>query len=136
MTSRRDHRFEPRHARSLPELLRPLGQAHRLAIIKRLGLQPSNVQDLSDWLGRMENTVSHALHTLHELGLVTFSREGRFVMYRLTERVRLVRKGDSLTINLTADDGDAIEIHTSANAVPAWRQSEAKSGQRAASARR
>jgi len=46
------------------------------------------VCDLSWVLGRAENLVSHHLRQLRSAGLVTSRRDGKMVMYSLTDRAR------------------------------------------------
>lgn len=85
----RERRLDPDRAADLA------GQAKALADPTRLTLATALadggelcVCDLSWILERAENLVSHHLRTLRTAGLVASRRDGKMVMYSLTERGR------------------------------------------------
>jgi len=60
------------------------------------------VCDLAWIVGRHEKLVSHHVRTLRAAGLATSTREGKMVMYELTERGRALlaatTAGDEVTV--------------------------------------
>lgn len=66
-------------------LLRALASPHRLRIIHLLGAGPREVNVLARELGLHQATVSQHLAAMRAVGLVTADRDGRIVLYRLTD---------------------------------------------------
>lgn len=77
---------DPAFAASLEpaaELLRALGNAHRLAILHELGGQSRCVHELVDALGISQPLVSQHLRVLRSIHLVRSERRGRETAYSL-----------------------------------------------------
>ena len=79
-----------------------LGDPTRLAVAVALGSSGTAcVCDLAWIVGRDEKLVSHHVRTLRAAGLATSAREGKMVMYELTERGRALlaatTAGDEVT---------------------------------------
>ena len=78
-------------AQDAAERARALSDPTRLTLAGALGeADPAGgelcVCDLAWIAGRSQNLVSHHMRTLRSLGLVRSRREGKLVMYRLTEQ--------------------------------------------------
>jgi ArsR family transcriptional regulator, lead/cadmium/zinc/bismuth-responsive transcriptional repressor len=70
---------------------RALGDPTRLAVaLALLSCERACVCDLGWIVGRDEKLVSHHLRLLKAAGLASSERDGRMVMYELTERGRLL----------------------------------------------
>ena len=85
----RAKRPSEQEARALAEGFRALGDPTRLTIA--LALRETDelcVCDLAWIVERAENLVSHHLRALRRAGLVTSRRDGKMVMYELTESGR------------------------------------------------
>jgi DNA-binding transcriptional ArsR family regulator len=67
------------------EMFRALGDATRLRILWALAPGPLSVGDLGERIGAPQPTVSRHLKVLRDQSLVSASREGRFVRYRLSD---------------------------------------------------
>ena len=67
------------------ELLRTLGNEHRLAIVLLLRDEARCVHDLVDALGLSQPLVSQHLRVLRSSGLVDRERRGREIAYSLTD---------------------------------------------------
>ena len=84
-------------AQEMAEFFRLLGDANRLRIISLLAKKDLCVCDLATLLEMSESAVSHQLRTLRSLRLVSYTKRGRKVYYRLLDRhvlelyVRLVQ---------------------------------------------
>lgn len=66
-------------------LFRSLGDATRLAIVRRLAAGPARVTDLVEAVGLAQSTVSKHLACLKECGLVTSDPVGRASLFRLAQ---------------------------------------------------
>ena len=64
-------------------LLRLLGDATRLRLLRLLSLEPMNVTELTSVLGLAQSGVSRHLALLREAGLVAEERSGAFAWYRI-----------------------------------------------------
>lgn len=78
-------------AQGAAEAARALSDPTRLTLAGALGEAEAAggelcVCDLAWITGRAQNLVSHHMRTLRSLGLVRSRRDGKLVMYRLTER--------------------------------------------------
>ncbi len=84
-------------AQEMAEFFRLLGDANRLRIISLLAKKDLCVCDLATLLEMSESAVSHQLRTLRSLRLVSYTKQGRKVYYRLQDHhvlelyVRLVQ---------------------------------------------
>ncbi|HHH82172.1 MAG TPA: metalloregulator ArsR/SmtB family transcription factor [Chloroflexi bacterium] len=72
-----------------------LADARRLLILYALDAGPKNVTELTKTLAATQPTISRHLKILRERGLVTATREGTSVVYRLADR-RLIEALDLL----------------------------------------
>ncbi len=85
----RRSRLEPRQAERMAAQARALADPTRLTIVFVLAQGDELcVCDLAWITERAENLVSHHLRVLREESLVSSRREGKMVMYSLTERGR------------------------------------------------
>ena len=73
-------------AQEMAEFFRLLGDANRLRIIFLLAKRDLCVCDLATLLEMSESAVSHQLRTLRSLRLVSYTKRGRKVYYRLLDR--------------------------------------------------
>ncbi len=67
--------------------LKALGDPNRLQIIKALQSSPFTVTDLSLLLDSEMANVSHHLRVLFHAGLVTTTRDGKFIYYQINREV-------------------------------------------------
>ena len=67
--------------------LKALGDSNRLQIIKALQSSPFTVTDLSLLLDSEMANVSHHLRVLFHAGLVTTTRDGKFIYYQINREV-------------------------------------------------
>ena len=85
----RHERLDPVRATRLAEQARALADPTRLIVAAALaGADELCVCDLAWVAERAENLVSHHVRSLRSLGLAESRREGKMVLYRLTERGR------------------------------------------------
>lgn len=85
----RRHRLELECAEKLAAEAKALGDPTRLTLFAALAeARELCVCDLAWVMERAENLVSHHLRVLRSEGLVASRREGKMVMYSLTERGR------------------------------------------------
>ena len=83
----RHERLDPARAAVLAEQARALADPTRLTVAAALaGADELCVCDLAWVTERAENLVSHHARALRTLGLAASRREGKMVLYRLTER--------------------------------------------------
>lgn len=71
---------------TLAEVARALGNGHRLALLERLAQMDSPVEALASSTGLKIGNASQHLQHLRRTGLVTASRSGKQVIYRLTDQ--------------------------------------------------
>ena len=72
-------------AQEMAEFFRLLGDANRLRILSLLAKKDLCVCDLASILEMSESAVSHQLRTLRSLRLVSYTKQGRKVYYRLLD---------------------------------------------------
>jgi DNA-binding transcriptional ArsR family regulator len=72
-------------AQQMAEFFSLLGDANRLRIVSVLALEELCVCDLAAALNMSESAVSHQLRTLRAMRLVSYSKRGRKVFYRLLD---------------------------------------------------
>lgn len=72
---------------SLERLFKALGDPLRLRILTVLNEQPQTTQTLASSLGCAESTISRDLQLLKESGVVVPHRQGKFVFYRVTNKI-------------------------------------------------
>jgi DNA-binding transcriptional ArsR family regulator len=80
LAQRRSARMPPDQ---LVRLLRALADGTRLRTLQLIAQRPRSTQELAPLIGISEATLSRHLRVLTEAGVLTRSREGRFVLYRL-----------------------------------------------------
>lgn len=67
-------------------LFRALGNASRVRLLLELMEQPHSVSDLAEAVGLSQPLTSQHLRVMADRGLVSSTREGRTVIYRLADR--------------------------------------------------
>ena len=72
-------------AQQMAEFFSLLGDTNRLRIVSVLALEELCVCDLAAALNMSESAVSHQLRTLRAMRLVSYSKRGRKVFYRLLD---------------------------------------------------
>ena len=72
-------------AQEMAEFFRLLGDANRLRILSLLAKKDLCVCDLATLLEMSESAVSHQLRTLRSLRLVSYTKRGRKIYYRLLD---------------------------------------------------
>ena len=82
--------------------LKAVAEPDRLRIVAYLRDGPKSVSDIAQHLGQPLANASHHLKALRRAGLVTTSKNGRFVMYSLA--ARFARGGSGRSLN-TLDFG-------------------------------
>lgn len=70
------------------QLLQVVGDKTRLAILRQLLKTDAHVADLNRGLEIEQSLLSHHLRVLRENGLVTSRRDGKSVLYSLTQNAR------------------------------------------------
>lgn len=100
----RDAPLDDEGASQLASALRVLADPARLRLVSLLAAQDDRegcVCNLTEPLGLTQPTVSHHLKVLHEAGLLTRSKRGRWVYYRLNdEPLRVI--ADALRVGKSA----------------------------------
>jgi ArsR family transcriptional regulator len=80
------------------EKFKILADANRLAIIDALLQQESSAGTLSETLTIEQTLLSHHLKVLREAGFVTSRREGKNIIYQLSEGLRCATNGPALDL--------------------------------------
>jgi ArsR family transcriptional regulator len=70
----------------LVELLKAVGDEHRLEILRMLSRREMCACEIHGPLGIPQNLASHHLKTLREVGLVTTRRDGRMIIYSINRK--------------------------------------------------
>ena len=89
-------------------LFRSLGDPTRLAIVRRLAVEPARVTDLVEAVGLSQSTVSKHLACLRDCGLVASDPVGRASLFRLTQPALVDLLGCAETV--LADTGNAVAL--------------------------
>ena len=79
---------EAAEGKDCSQLLQVVGDKTRLAILRKLMDTDCHVSELNDGLGIEQSLLSHHLRVLRESGLVTSRRDGKAVLYSLTQSAR------------------------------------------------
>lgn len=66
-------------------VMKALSDPNRVRFIKLLGTKELCVCELRQLIGLAQSTVSKHLKILEEVGLVTYRKEGSWIIYRLTQ---------------------------------------------------
>lgn len=75
----------------LSELYKALGDPTRIKIISALAVSELCVHEIVQLLEVSQSAISHQLRVLRSVGLVTYRKEGRHVIYKLDdEHVQLI----------------------------------------------
>jgi len=91
-------------AQQMADFFRLLGDGNRLRIISLLAKRDLCVCDLAHLLMMSESAVSHQLRTLRSLRLVSYSKRGRKVYYRLLDH-HVLELYQSVAEHLEETDG-------------------------------
>lgn len=91
---------EPTVAEKCADLLKALADEGRLRIMQALRERSQSVSDLAALLDNDIKNVSHHLKVLRRQGLVENRREGKTIIYSLSEQVRGVRRAASDRLEL------------------------------------
>ncbi len=83
---------------SCATILKVLADETRLAVVEQLLAGPKTVSGINESLGVEPTLLSHHLKALREAGIVTGTRDGRYVSYTLTPALLNRRKGKSLDL--------------------------------------
>jgi ArsR family transcriptional regulator, nickel/cobalt-responsive transcriptional repressor len=76
-------RLDAESAAVVATTLQALATPSRLLILTELRSRPLSVGELADAVGMEQSAVSHQLRLLRNLGLVSGTRSGRSIVYRL-----------------------------------------------------
>jgi len=72
-------------AQRMAEFFSVLGDPNRWRIISALALEELRVSDLAKQVEMSESAVSHQLRVLRNMRLVSYTRQGRNIIYRLQD---------------------------------------------------
>src|ERR1700749_11069 len=72
---------------ALAEVAKALGHEHRVELIEQLAQGPRSVEALAERVGLTVANASQHLQQLRRAGLVTTQRDGKRVVYRLSDEV-------------------------------------------------
>ena len=82
----RERLIDDRTATRLARIFKALSDPSRVRIISALSHSEMCVCDIAEALEMSESAISHQLHTLREMRLVRFRKEGRHVHYTLDDQ--------------------------------------------------
>ena len=85
-------------ATSCASRLKVLADETRLAVVEQLLDGPKHVSEINETLQIEPSLLSHHLKVLREAGLVTSERDGKQVLYQLSNPVRGKRKGRAVDL--------------------------------------
>lgn len=85
-------------AEGCADILRALGDATRLSVLKALLEGPSHVGDLQKRVTVGQSLLSHHLKVLREAGLVLAKRDGKAVLYRVAPGIADQTPGQCLNL--------------------------------------
>ncbi len=80
-----ERRLPERHVKRLSELYKALGDPTRIRIISALSVSELCVADIATLLDMNQSAISHQLRVLRSVGLVTYRKEGKHVIYELDD---------------------------------------------------
>lgn len=87
--------------------LKALGHPVRLALVDALRSGECHVSDLQQQLHRRQPCISQHLRVLNDTGLVSRSREGTYIDYRLTNLAMIEQICSALGLNCPSEMHDA-----------------------------
>jgi DNA-binding transcriptional ArsR family regulator len=90
---------------SIVDLLVVCASVVRLEVLAALGKSALDAGQVARAMWRERSQVSHHFKPLRQAGLVTSSRSGKHLTYRLTAAVRVTMRGGVAVIDLRAADG-------------------------------
>ena len=105
LDSLRQEAIDLAKAQQMAEFFRLLGDGNRLRILSLLAKRDLCVCDLATVLEMSESAVSHQLRTLRSLRLVSYSKRGRKVYYRLLDH-HVLELYRSVAEHLDESDGE------------------------------
>ena len=76
---------EPEQLQNLAEFFRVFGDSTRIRILYALSQSELCVCDIASLLGMGQSAISHQLRILKQMRLVKFRRDGKSVLYSLTD---------------------------------------------------
>ena len=80
-------------------ILKVLADETRLAVVRQLMAGPQQVNEINGTLQLEQSLLSHHLRILRDAGIVCSQREGKAVLYRLSEEVLAgIQSGESLNL--------------------------------------
>jgi len=80
-------------------ILKVLADETRLAVVRALMSGPQQVNEINGTLQLEQSLLSHHLRVLRDAGIVCSQREGKAVLYRLSEEVLAdIQSGESLNL--------------------------------------
>src|SRR5258708_1698600 len=100
-------------------MLKALSDESRLEIIRLLMKGPSHVGALNEHLRIEQSLLSHHLRLLRESGLVTAKRDGKAVLYRISDEAETRRSGQVLNLGCCKIDFNRGETTASSGAASA-----------------
>ncbi len=96
-------------AQRMAEFFAVLGDPNRWRIISALALEEQRVGDLAKLVEMSESAVSHQLRVLRNMRLVSYTRQGRNVIYRLQDH-HIVNLYRDVSEHLDEPGGDSLEM--------------------------
>ena len=97
-------------------MLKAISDESRLEIIRLLMKGPSHVGALNVHLRIEQSLLSHHLRLLRESGLVTAKRDGKAVLYRISDEAETRRSGQVLNLGCCKIDFNSGETSASSGA--------------------
>lgn len=80
-------------------ILKVLADETRLAVVRQLMDGPQQVNEMNATLQLEQSLLSHHLRVLRDAGIVSSQRDGKAVLYRLSDDVMIgMRSGDSINL--------------------------------------
>jgi DNA-binding transcriptional ArsR family regulator len=92
--------------------MRVVGQGPRWEILQLLAETPMTVTDISAALYLSMSATSRHLRSLEVSCLVCAARSGNSKIYRLTDRIRIARKGDAFQFAMATENGQLVLFQT------------------------
>lgn len=83
---------------SCADILKVLADETRLAVVRLLMSGPLRVGEMNEQLEVEQTLLSHHLRVLREAQVVSSQRDGKAVLYRLSEQVESKRRGKVLEL--------------------------------------
>lgn len=99
----------------IDDLMRAVGLGQRWEILRLLAEKPMSVGDIAGALFLRFTTASHHLRVMDQAGLISVTRIKNQRVYRLTDRVRVLRKAGALQFAIGTENGQwmLLQLETS-----------------------